>query len=385
MLMEAGLKSDTEDWFVRRGLPHVIHGYSATEDVFTRAAPFLGVVFFLEMFGSFDDRFEGWSQLGVFVLGVAILVGSVALVNRIRGRTAFELPDVVGPMELALFVFVPAVLPVLFSNDRDWRFLAVVGLNLVVLAVTYVVTSYGLVPMIRFGADQMTRRVSQIGQLVARTLPLLLLFTAFIFLNAEMWQVASDFSPVYYAIVVLSLVLIGVGFMALRAPQEVENLEQFPAWSEVVRLVGATDAPIAGIAPRNPEAAPEIEPLGRSDRANVALLVVISQLVQVVLVALVIGLFYVAFGLLAVRTATIEQWITGEPDVLGSFEFLGSTIVITWEHLAVAGFIAAFSALQFAVSMVTDSTYRDEFYEDVTGEIRQTLAVRALYLDHLDE
>ncbi len=382
--MDAALKSDTERWFVRQGLPHAIDDYSAAEDVFTRAAPFLAAVFFLEVFASFDDRFNGWQQLGAFVAGVAIMVAAVALVNRFRGRRALALPNDVGVVELALFVFVPAILPALFSNDRGWRFLALVGFNIAVVALTYVVTSYGLLPMLRFGADQVFSRLSQIGQLVARSLPMLLLLTAFIFLNAEMWQVASDFPPSYYAIVVAFLVLAGAGFLAMRAPREVANLEQFSAWSDVMALASCTDAPIARASPRSQGSVPEIELLGRTDRANVAMLVVMSQLVQVLLVAVVIGLFYVAFGLLAVRASTIEQWTTAELNPLTTFDFLGSTIVVTWEHLAVAGFIAAFSSLQFAVSMVTDSAYRDEFYEDVTGKIRQTLAVRALYLDQLE-
>ena len=376
------LKSATERWFIRRGLPHVIDDYSATEDVFTRAVPFLSVVFFLEVFASFDDRFDGWGQFGVFVAAIAILTAAVLAVNRIRGRSPFQLPDEIGIPELSVFVFIPALLPVLFSDERWWRFIAVVGLNVIILVGSYLVTSYGLVPMIRFGAEQMLKRVGQIGHLMARTLPLLLLFTAFVFLNAEVWQVASDFTPAYYAIVVALLVLVGVGFLLLRAPKEVANLEQFETWDEVVRLVGATDAPLVDTT-RSVDGRPDITPLGRADRANVTLLVVMSQLVQVILVALVIGLFYVVFGLLAVRGATIGQWTTAEVDPLTTFDFLGSNIVLTWEHLGVAGFIAAFSALQFAVSMVTDSTYRDEFYEDITGEIREVLAVRAVYLDRL--
>lgn len=187
------LRAATERWFVRRGLPHVIEGYSVTEDVFTRAAPFLSAIFFLEVFGSFDDRFSGWSQAAAFVVAVVILAGAVAMVNRLRGRRPFQLPDDVGVPELSLFVIVPALLPVLFSDEPGRRFLAVAGLNIVVLAATYVVTSYALLPMIRFGALQMLRRVGQIGQLIGRTLPLLLLFTAFLFLNAEVWQVAGDF------------------------------------------------------------------------------------------------------------------------------------------------------------------------------------------------
>jgi len=60
-----------------RGLPPVIAGYSATEDVFTRATPFLATVFFLEVFGAFDDRFDGWAQAGAFVVAAAILITAV--------------------------------------------------------------------------------------------------------------------------------------------------------------------------------------------------------------------------------------------------------------------------------------------------------------------
>jgi len=63
-----------------------------------------------------------------------------------------------------------------FSDDQGWRFLAIVLCDLVVLGFTYVATSYALGPMIRFGAIQVPRRLGQIGQLMARSLPLLLLF-----------------------------------------------------------------------------------------------------------------------------------------------------------------------------------------------------------------
>ncbi len=381
--MDTATREDTERWFVRRGLPHAIEDYSATGDVLTRAAPFLGAVFFLEMFASFDDRFQGWAQLGAFVSGLAILLGAVALANRLRARALFQLPDDVGVVELALFVFVPAILPVLFSDDPGWRFLALVSANLVILVLTYFVTSYGLLPMIRFGARQLAEGFGGLGQLVARGLPLLLLFTTFVFLNAEMWQVASDFDPAFYGVAIGFLTLITVGFVAWRAPREVANLGQFESWDLVTTCAARTDAPLANRTPTNPDAAVETPPLEASDRVNLALLVVIAQMVQVVLVAFVIGAFYVGFGLLAVRRATIEQWTTATLDPMASFDLFGAEIVVTWEHFAVAGFIAVFSGLQFAVAMLTDATYRDEFYDDVTGEIREVLAVRALYHDAL--
>jgi len=304
-------------------------------------------------------------------------------VNTWRDRRPFQRPEQVGLVELALFVVVPAILPALFSNERVVRSLAVMAINVAILGVVYVVTGYGLLPMIRFGAKQLARRTTELGQLMARSLPLLLLLTTFVFLNAEMWQVASDFAPAFYAIAVSFIVLSAMGFLAMRAPREVADLECFGSWSEVEDLIADTDAPLVGMGPCHPDEPPDVEPLSRTDRANVSLLLVISQLVQVVLVGLVIGAFYVIFGLLAVREATISQWTTSPHEPLATLDLFGSAIVVTWEHLAVAGFIGAFSALQFAVSMATDSAYRDEFYEEVTAEIREVLAVRTLYLDRL--
>jgi hypothetical protein len=44
----------------------------------------------------------------------------------------------------------------------------------------------------------------------------------------------------------------------------------------------------------------------------------------------------------------------------------------------------AFTALQFTVSALTDETYRREFFEDLTGEIREALAVRVQYLQQIE-
>ena len=40
--------------FRRAGLPNLIEGYSATEDVFTHALPFLTLVFVVEMLGAIN-------------------------------------------------------------------------------------------------------------------------------------------------------------------------------------------------------------------------------------------------------------------------------------------------------------------------------------------
>ena len=44
------------------------------------------------------------------------------------------------------------------------------------------------------------------------------------------------------------------------------------------------------------------------------------------------------------------------------------------------GAIAAFGGVYYAIAVLTDSTYREEFLEDIVGELRETFALRAEYL-----
>ncbi len=254
---------------------------------------------------------------------------------------------------------------------------------MVVLGIAYVVTSYGLVPALRVGFSQAVRQLRTVTQLVARGLPLLLLITAFVFLNAEMWQVAHDFPPAYFAITVACMLLFAFAFLALRVPKEVEQLARFSSWDECHRIAARTDAPVGEHRPTVPS--PGDPQLSRLESINVGVLLTISQAVQTLLVGVTAGAFYVGFGLLAVRRDTVTQWTTAtELDPIATLGFVGDEVVLTWEHLAVSGFIAAFSVLQFAVASVTDQTYRDEFYDDVAADVRDVLAVRAIVRDQAE-
>jgi hypothetical protein len=55
-------------------------------------------------------------------------------------------------------------------------------------------------------------------------------------------------------------------------------------------------------------------------------------------------------------------------------------MVVTEELLRVTGFLTVFSGFYFTVSVLTDDTYRQEFLDEIMGEMRRSLAVRAVYL-----
>lgn len=371
-----------ERWFVRRGVPQAIFHYNATEDVLTRMVPFLTVVFLMGALAGFGDRFKGWSQFAVAVAALSLLTALAVASNRFRGRRNFELPDDVGYLEIALFLLGAPLVAVIFGDSR-WQPLWLFVGNLVVLALGYVVTTYGAVPMLRWGVREVGVQVRGIINVLSRLLPLLLLFATFLFLNAEMWQVAHGLNLGLFLTVIAMILVPAAVFLALRSPDEIENLHAFASWNEIDDLCAQTTAPISHRS-LSPQGEPHLVPLDKGEQRNLSLLMLAAQLVQTVLVGLGIGLFFVVFGLFTVREETILQWteITAETfDPLLRFSAFGAEIVVTDELFAVSGFIAAISALQFAVQLNSDELYRKQFYASLEHEIREVLAVRARYLD----
>ena len=67
--------------FRRAGLPNLIEGWSASEDVFTRASPLLALVFVGELLGAIDLDWSLWSNLAAGLGGLAFLVAGFGLAN----------------------------------------------------------------------------------------------------------------------------------------------------------------------------------------------------------------------------------------------------------------------------------------------------------------
>lgn len=376
-------KDRTERWFVRQGLPHLIDHYSVREDVLTRMVPFLGLVVFLELFLVFGDRWSGVSQLFAFVGGLVAMVVAFVVVNRLRGRPAWMLPDTAGAPELVLF-FVLTSIPTAIGAEgaRSENLLVGFGINVAIVAVGFVLTAWGIIPMLRWSLGQMWSQIHDIANLTMKSLPILLIFSAFIFLNAEMWQVANDFTMPYFFCVLAVVLLVGGAFVMVSVRRITVDLARFERWAEVRPFCAGT--PVAEMVPVDDDPAPDSPPLGRRAEWNVALLLFVSQAIQILLVSLVITAFYLLFGLLTVRERTLLQWttageLTAEKDWLATLSLFGDQLVFTRQLVLVSAFIGMMSGLQFAVQLVTDEVYRSDFAEGMTAEVREALAVRAVY------
>ena len=344
---------DYERRFRRAGLPLFIADYSASEDIFTRAAPLLALVFIGEMLGAIDLDWTLLQNAGAALGGLAILIGAFALVNRLRRRPALAVPEDVEWPELVAFVLLPALLPVVFGGQTTSAVVTAV-VNLALLLLIYAVVGFGLLSMLRWAAMRLFGQLASSFALVTRAIPLLLVFALVLFVNTEAWQAFSTMPRAFLALVALLFTALGSVFLVARLPREVAEIE---------REVGTGPS------------------LRRGELVNVGLVMLVSQLLQVLVVSLAVGGFFVAFGAIAIGPEVRESWIGDNGNVLLTLDFLGERVQVTEELLRVSGGIAAFSGLYYAIAVLTDATYRDEFLDEITGEMRATFRARAEYLE----
>jgi hypothetical protein len=324
----------------------------ASEDIWTRAAPVLALVLIAEVVLAGNLDWPAWANVLVLVGATAGGVGATAVINRLRGRRALALPEDVGRVELAAFVVIGGLLQ-LIGGQTTSAWVVVAG-NLALLAVLYVSIAYGLPSILRFTGRRVGEQLTAAVDLLARAIPLLLLFSVVLFINTEMWQVFAGMDDVTLAATAGLLVAVGSSFLAVRLPVEVSRLE------------------------RDVQAGP---PLERRQRVNVGLVLFVSQALQIVVVAAAVGGFFVVFGALVISPEVIEAWLGTRGDQVVRVDLLGVDVSLTVELLRVSAGIAALSGLYYSVAVLTDSTYREEFLEELTGELRDVFADRARYLE----
>ena len=345
--------SEYEQRFRRAGLPLFIADRSAATDVFNRAAPLLGLVFLGEMLGALNLEWSPWANVAALAGGLGVLLVAIALTNKARGRPAAAIPQDVGRVELALFVIVPALLPLAFNGQ--WRSAVVTAVaNLLLLALVYGVIGFGLTSILRWTLGRLLGQLRASLELFARAIPLLMIFSVVLFLTVEMWEVFSDLPTASFVGLALLFVLLGTSFLVARIPREVRAIER--------------------------EAGAEAPPLDSSERANVGLVMFVSQALQVLSVSVAVGAFFAAVGVLVIDLEQTQAWIGGTADDLVTFKLFDHEAVLTAELLRVAAAIAAFTGLYFAISMLTDDVYRREFLEELTSEMRASFRDRAEYL-----
>lgn len=369
-----------ERWFLRRGVPHFIERdagatrTSAVLDTWTRALPLLVPAYVLLGANALDVDASLPRNLAIGGVVVLVLVGTWIVSNLVRRQPPFARPRDIGWPEVTLFLVGPALASAVFGQWRDAG--ETVGYGLVLLALIWGWSSYGIGSLLGWTWERGSSQLAGFGGLVAKALPLLLLFNMFLFINGEVWQVAADLSLLAYLLVIGILFLLGVAFTMSRVPSVIGSMNRFESWDEIAALVA--DTPAAARCPVGECAANA--PLPLRQRINVGLIVVLGQGLQVLLVVLALIAFFIVFGFLSISAGTTEAWTGHVPlDPWFTLRLDGREHVFTQELLMVSVFLGTFSGMYFNVVLATDATYQAEFADDVAPEVRQVLAVRRVY------
>lgn len=356
--MQTDRVAELERSFRRAGVPTFIDGYSARH-AFAKALPLLVLVFILEILNALNFTFGFWANVGFLAGGVAIALGIIGLLNVARGARFLSVPSRVGPEEMAVFVLVPSVLPLIFGGQRTSAWVTLLG-NVALIGVVYLVLGFGALSVLEWAGRRFVSLFAASLSVLVRALSLLLFFLLVIFFTTETWQIWTvPEVPLFVAAAGLFLVL-AAGFLLLRLPGSVRGLE------EEAELQGG--------------------PLSRPQRVNVGLVVFLSQFLQVVFVASAVWLFFVVFGSLLVTEGVREVWLGSTGHAIWRIPFLGdTTIAVTEELLRVATGMASFAALYYAVATQLDEAYRDEVVERIAEQMKETFARRAEYLRLIGE
>ena len=222
----------------------------------------------------------------------------------------------------------------------------------VVLAVILLATYWGVGSVMSWASRRAARELSHLGSMIGRVLPILMLALLFSFFNAEIWQVVAQLSMGRTWAIVGVMGALGVALATLNAKDEISG------------IIRAYDARESG---------KDLRPL---ERANITAMCVLISLIQVTLLGVVVFVFYVVFGVLSVSPETVTQWIGSPPAQFGG---VFADLPVTKPLVQVCMVLAAFSALNFIVSIGTDPTYRTTFLEPALEEVRTGLQVRDEY------
>lgn len=255
--------------------------------------------------------------------------------------------NAIGVLPIVAILFAPHLL----GDGSDPSIVERAATVVLTLAATY----WGVGTITMWAARRAVRELSTLGPVVSRVLPVLMLTVLFFFFNAEIWQVAVklDFAR--------TLALSGV----------------LAAMALLLTTVTNRDEIATVVAEHRAEFGDSAVPLRRAERTNILLITVLVMMMQYVLVAGLVFVFFVLFGMLALPDATAHSWMNEPPQ---RFSGVLAAVPVSTALVKVCTVLAAFSALNFVATASPDQAYRDAFIEPTVADIREGLRVREAYL-----
>jgi|GEM_PF-6108665 hypothetical protein len=121
---------------------------------------------------------------------------------------------------------------------------------------------------------------------------------------------------------------------------------------------------------------PGSDPLTRAERLNVFFVLGVSQVVQVLTVAVLTAIIYFILGLIVLSPELRATWTHGGA---GDGTLLGITIPVPDALIQVDFFLAALTFMYVSAHAVSDEHYRERFLDPLIDDLQVTLIARDRY------
>ncbi len=356
-----------ESWFLGRGLPSVLTRRARWRGLWTRSAPALAAYTALQacilavylITGGHDVEISGeptTSQLAVLILlalALPLMAAVGWLVSRSRSRktrTAIA----------ALSVLSVACVGVTVGDVIQ---------EAVVVAAVLILTGSGIGSILGWAVRMMLSHFATVGALAVRALPVVLL-TALVFFNTYVWLMAATISGNRLALAMAFLVTIAAAFVSSATRERVRPM--------LLSATAPRDEPekLAGTPFATMPDAYDGAPLKTSERLNVVFVLAVSQLAQILVVAVVTTAIYLILGLIVLSPELLNEWTH---TYNSSATVLGFTLPVPDSLIHMTLFLGALTFMYISARAAGDTEYRSTFLDPLIDDLDTTLAARNRY------
>lgn len=363
-----------ERWFLEQGLPSVLPRRALLRRVWSRSAPALSAfavvmaisIAIVAMTGKHSIDVSGaptraqWFELAmvVLVLPAATFVGW--WVSRVANHRAQSL--------ISAGALIVAGLGAAFGGPFTRIALDVV-LDVVIIVAIFVGTATGFGSILGWALRMTLEHVASMGTLLVRALPVMLL-TVLVFFNGPVWTMAAIVSRDRLDAALLFLLVIAATFLVSTTLSRVRPaLRQESLATVDPRELNGT--PFENM----PDGSAHAE-LSLAERVNGTVVLILSQIVQVMTVAVATGLLFFVFGLILISPELLEALTHGgSPDG----QILGMTLPVPQALIHVTMFLTALTFMYLAARAVSDEEYRAQFLDPLLETLRLTMVARNRY------
>ena len=231
-------------------------------------------------------------------------------------------------------------------------------------------TGVGLGAVLGWALRATTTHLKSAGRLMVRALPVVLL-TVLAFFNTTVWAMGGSLSAGRMCLVVLFMGAIAAAFLFAGLLDSVKPIITATASRD------ADDDLLAGTPFAAMPDAPVDIPLHPRERVNVLLVTAVSQIVQVLIPAVVTGFLFFVLGLIALTPSVMEKLAGG---VMTQCTVLDISLPVTQAQVHVTAFLAALTFMYVSARAVGGGEYRREFLDPIVEELRLTVVARDRYI-----